>query len=735
MIAMRLLPIGLLLLLAANVSAQQAPAAPRFRAGAEVIAIDVTVVDRDGNPVADLAADDFAVTVEGKPRSIQSAQFLRSDRTPPAARPDESSNTGAASGRLLLIAIDDLTLESGSRAVVEAAGALLDHLGPGDLAGVARVPEGGGVPFTTDRARVIDELKRLRPATARTLGSEVSLYISEAVDFDQFQRVQWPAAVQRECGDESGAMFRMCVLKLEQTARILLNDESMRTTALIQALERLMKSLAPTGQPITLVLISGSMVIARDPAALTGLAAACAEARVTLHVVQPAPPAVAMTARGFPADPLTDSQMRSDGLEQMAAQARGAFHRAVSDGASLFEQLGRELSGYYLLGIEPAAEDRRQPRRRVDVKVRRPGVTVRARPMFALDRPAADTSADETTRLRTMLETPVLVKGLPIRMTARTVSGEGDRVRVLLAAEIGEPTDQQERFHVGLIAIDREGSVKGRTAATTLLAPARDGRQSPSLFTTFLLLDPGDYSIRLAAIDNTGRSGSVHHNMRAAMHEWPRGLRTSDLVVANQPSGSEFPPFNASSIVQTAEVAAVLEVGFDDAAGLDQVKVRFEVDGETVEGHGTAVVGKARPYFRSFASLIALSNPGEHRLRAVVSAPGAEEIVVERSFDYEPLVTDALDRRITRAFIEALEQRLPTSPALAAFVTQAKRGTFAAAPEADTRSDGDLAMVTFVGGLAALRERKPALARALFQQTLRKAPGFEGALFYLEQLK
>jgi hypothetical protein len=34
-----------------------------------------------------------------------------------------------------------------------------------------------------------------------------------------------------------------------------------------------------------------------------------------------------------------------------------------------------------------------------------------------------------------------------------------------------------------------------------------------------------------------------------------------------------------------------------------------------------------------------------------------------------------------------------------------------------------------------MRNKKPALARALFQQTLRNAPGFEGALFYLAQLK
>ena len=55
----------LLLLVASHASAQQSPTAPRFRSGAEVIAIDVTVVEPNGSPVADLTAEDFTVTVEG----------------------------------------------------------------------------------------------------------------------------------------------------------------------------------------------------------------------------------------------------------------------------------------------------------------------------------------------------------------------------------------------------------------------------------------------------------------------------------------------------------------------------------------------------------------------------------------------------------------------------------------------------------------------------------------------
>ena len=115
--------------------------------------------------------------------------------------------------------------------------------------------------------------------------------------------------------------------------------------------------------------------------------------------------------------------------------------------------------------------------------------------------------------------------------------------------------------------------------------------------------------------------------------------------------------------------------------------------------------------------------------------PGEEAIAIERTFSYDPPLADPLDPRVTRRFIETLERQAQVSPALAAFVARAKDGEFVQPPDADARPDGDIAMVTFVGGLAALRDSKPALARVLFQQTLRKAPGFEGALFYLAQLK
>jgi VWFA-related protein len=725
-------------LLATHASAQppQAPAPPRFRSGAEVIAIDVTVIGRDGTPVAGLTAADFDVTVEGKPRAIQSAQFLRSDPAPRIALADESSNADTASGRLLLIVTDDASLRPGSYAVVQSAGAMLKHLGPGDLVGVTHVPDGGGVPFTNDHARVIAELSRVRPATPQVTRTETAVYISEALDYDGQRRYQWPAAIARECGAEADSpVFRLCILNLEQTARTVLIETSMRTNDTIRGLERLMKSLEPSGQPVTVVVISESLVLARDPGALAGLAEACAEARVTLHVVQPAPPSSEMTSRGFPSDPVSDAALNVEGLEQMAARTRGAFHRVVSTGETTFEQIGREISGYYLLGIEPDAEDRQKRRRRVDVKVRKPGLTVRARSMFALDSRAPDTATDPAARLRQLLEAPVQSKGVPLRLTARTISGDDKQVRVLIAGEIGEPTDQRVRYHVGLIALDGNGAVKSRSAASTVLDPARHGVQSPSLFSTFLMLDPGDYSVRIAVVDETGRSGSVHHTVHARLREWPRGWRTSDLIVANQPVADQFPPFNASSIVDSPGVAAVLDVLHDDRNALEAASVRFEIDGESVDAAAGPAARRNGRFSRSFSALLAPAKTGVLQLKGIVSAPGAEPITLERTFAFEPPGDDPLGPAVMRRFIAMLEARHQISPSLSAFVAAAKSGALGTAPEAESRPDGDVAMVTFIGGLAALRDNKPALARALFQQTLRTSPGFEGATFYLALIR
>src|SRR5215831_2386496 len=70
----------------------QAQQVPSFRSGVEVVTIDVTVVDKQGQPQRGLNPSDFIVSVAGQPRRVLTAEYV--DRTAQASatrRPEEAA--------------------------------------------------------------------------------------------------------------------------------------------------------------------------------------------------------------------------------------------------------------------------------------------------------------------------------------------------------------------------------------------------------------------------------------------------------------------------------------------------------------------------------------------------------------------------------------------------------------------------------------------------------------------
>ena len=143
------------------------PSQPTFRAATELIAIDATVVSDRGEPVADLTPEDFVLTIDGKPRRVVSAQFIKQD---PPGRPPTlagrrlpfSTNESAVGGRLVLIVFD---LEGigvgGGRGATVAASRFLDQLASADRVGVLAFPNGASIDFTTDREKVRQTMMRV----------------------------------------------------------------------------------------------------------------------------------------------------------------------------------------------------------------------------------------------------------------------------------------------------------------------------------------------------------------------------------------------------------------------------------------------------------------------------------------------------------------------------------------------------------------------------------------------
>ena len=68
------------ILTVASLTAQDQAPRPIFRAGVEIVVLDVGVVDGDGRPIRDLRPEDFAVTLDKRAGKIVTRQDRTSDR-------------------------------------------------------------------------------------------------------------------------------------------------------------------------------------------------------------------------------------------------------------------------------------------------------------------------------------------------------------------------------------------------------------------------------------------------------------------------------------------------------------------------------------------------------------------------------------------------------------------------------------------------------------------------------
>ncbi len=89
---------------------------PTFRAGINFVRVDVIVSDRDGKPLVDLTQNDFEVLEDGKPQQIQSFKLVQLPTTPvPGAAPlseirtqsDEEVAASQEDARIIAIFLDD----------------------------------------------------------------------------------------------------------------------------------------------------------------------------------------------------------------------------------------------------------------------------------------------------------------------------------------------------------------------------------------------------------------------------------------------------------------------------------------------------------------------------------------------------------------------------------------------------------------------------------------------------
>ena len=230
----------------------------------DVVSVDVSAIDGSGRPIRDLAASDFELRVDGRPRKIVSAQFVS---VPPAEKPavpaavsagGYSSNADAAGGRLIMIVVDRSSIAVGrGRAAIEAASRFVGQLNRADRVALATIPHGPQVTFTADHSLVERRIQEIDGTALPSFGTK-GLGIADALAFERKDDFAMGQVTERECGSANvGAGGRgggqsevmICVSDVRSEALAIAQDARERARHSIRGLRTLVDSMPPSQTP------------------------------------------------------------------------------------------------------------------------------------------------------------------------------------------------------------------------------------------------------------------------------------------------------------------------------------------------------------------------------------------------------------------------------------------------------------------------------------------------------
>jgi hypothetical protein len=350
---------------------------------------------------------------------------------------------------------------------------------------------------------------------------------------------------------------------LVEQAREVLQVGRGHVRSALSILESLARKLETVRAPKHVIFISGGKAFDLDLAGdYREFARRAAAAQIVLYAVHLDQPVGDVSERRVLGSAFGGRDMAA-GLTTMAGMTGGAYLPAVAAAKGVFARITTEIGSFYELGLESQPGDADGKPHDVDVKVTRPGLSVRARKQVIVPASLTTPAGDPLLRL---FEQPIDLADIPLTVAAYTTRGEDPAtLRVMIAAEI---LTQAARHPAewGFLIFDKDD---------TLVA---DGRQTletsaPWAVTTAAQLAPGRYRMKFAALDGERRPGVIEVPLTVGLRA-AGPLHVSDLIAGVSPTGR----LQArSTIPQGAPLTVLMEVMSNDPAPLERARVGLEV--------------------------------------------------------------------------------------------------------------------------------------------------------------
>jgi VWFA-related protein len=629
--------------------AQDTPATtPSFRSGVEALPIDVTVVNDRGEPVRDLIVSDFTVRVDGRPRKVVSAQWIaaagtgRSRSEAPAVPEGFVSNESAAGGRLIALVIDQPNIPFGEMVPLRSVvGTFIDRLSAGDRVAVVGFGRPSiSTPFLADHDQIKQAVAKIPGQKQSPTGNgshEMGITLAMAIDRGDDGALNTVAS--RDCSG-SARQVAACKDEIRVEAAQVASDARHESELTLNNLREVLTSLKQIDAPKTMIFVSQGFFTDRERddagriSEIGGLAAASRTAIYSLRLDDSAPD-VTRSKASFTSTAAEDAITQRFGLESLTLAARGALFNVTGTGAGVFDRISSELSGYYLLGVEPDARDRDGKPHPVRVDVSRGGSTIRAHRTLLAGNDTS-TAGPRTPRevATAALASPLPASSLPLKAIAFAFRGlEPSKIRLLIHTEIGSNYTAPQRLSIAYYVVDKNGKSVDGQVSDVRIAPSMSGLPSPLVFAGGASVDPGEYVVKLAVADGD-RVGSVEIPVRASLLDLGR-VKLTELL-----AGGPVPPVNLLRPTVSARVSFGTLHGYLEAYGPDAATlgVRFEVAadergpailGADVQG---VLVGYERVMFSQMVLVQSLP-PGSYRLRALVRQGNTLVTSLGRAFE------------------------------------------------------------------------------------------------------